>query len=243
MKRAKRKLDDEMLADCYAVMHAAADAGDLGRCERLRKYFVKHEVEFSNPYKWDHELVSCCARDGRRPIETLSWALKNGARCDDKAALFACERVDHDLRRDQNGSYTDSLTVLKFLRASGVKIGYDTLYCACEFGNLACVDWMHRNIPALNFSTWPDGKTNDGENNELMLVAAKNGHLPVLEYLYDNNCDFNDADARDAIWQIMNRDPSSPLAWHAVVRWIQQTDEHKRHRVVDVDDPLGVRAA
>ena len=75
-----------------------------------------------------------------------------------------------------------------------------------------------------------------------MLIAAKNGHLPVLQYLYDNDCDFTDADARDAIEQVMHREPSSPLGWHAVVRWIQNTDEYKAYRSVDEDDPLAARA-
>ena len=75
-----------------------------------------------------------------------------------------------------------------------------------------------------------------------MLIAAKNGHLPVLKYLYDNDCDFTEDDAREAISQVMNRDPSSPLGWHAVVQWLQSTDEYKTYRQVVVDDPLGVRA-
>ena len=235
----KRKLNDEQLAECYTVMHAAVDAGDLERCEELRKYFVRHEGKFSNPYKWDHELVACCSRDGRRPIATLAWAFSKGARRDAKAAFFACERVDHELRRDEDGNYTDSLTVLQFLHEQGaVRIDYDTMYCACEFGNLACLEWMHQNIRGLRFADWPTSKNPQGQDNDLMLIAAKNGHLPVLQYLYDNDCDFTDADARDAIEQVMNREPSSPLGWHAVVRWIQNTDEYKAYRSVDEDDPL-----
>ena len=241
--KAKRKLNDEQLAECYTVMHAAVDAGDLERCEELREYFVRHEGKFVNPYKWDHELVSCCSRDGRRPIETLTWAFEHGARRDAKAGLFACERVDHELRRDQDGHYTDSLTVLKFLHVhGGVRINYDTMYCACEFGNLACLEWMHRNVDGLDFQNWPINKNPDGQDNDLMLIAAKNGHLPVLKYLYDNDCDFTEDDAREAISQVMNRDPSSPLGWHAVVQWLQSTDEYKTYRQVVVDDPLGVRA-
>ena len=239
----KRKLNDEQLAECYTVMHAAVDAGDLERCEELRKYFVRHEGKFSNPYKWDHELVACCSRDGRRPIATLAWAFSKGARRDAKAAFFACERVDHELRRDEDGNYTDSLTVLQFLHEQGgVRIDYDTMYCACEFGNLACLEWMHQNIRGLRFADWPTSKNPQGQDNDLMLIAAKNGHLPVLQYLYDNDCDFTDADARDAIEQVMNREPSSPLGWHAVVRWIQNTDEYKAYRSVDEDDPLAARA-
>ena len=200
--KAKRKLNDEQLTECYTVMHAAVDAGDLERCEELREYFVRHEGKFVNPYKWDHELVSCCSRDGRRPIETLTWAFEHGARRDAKAGLFACERVDHELRRDQDGHYTDSLTVLTVLtraRRRADRLRHDVLRVRVRQPRLPRVDAPKRSTGS-DFAELADvNKNPDGQDNDLMLIAAKNGHLPVLQYLYDNDCDFTDADAREAI--------------------------------------------
>jgi len=35
----------------------------------------------------------------------------------------------------------------------------------------------------------------------MMAVSAKNGHLGVLQYLYDVGCDFAPEDAVECIWQ------------------------------------------
>lgn len=221
-------------------MHHYADTGNLAKCDEARRYFIDKYPLYSNGYKWDHDIVALIARDGRRPLETLQWALGNGARMDARAALFAVERVPHPLRQDDHGNYVTAVQVLKFLHKQGAQIDEDTLYVACEFGELDCVVYMNENVPNCRFGEWPTGKTPKGEANNMMLIAAKNGHLAVCRYLYDHNCDFSPQDAAECVDQVMNRDPSSPLFWHAVVRWVQSTPEYAELRPgVDFKRPLG----
>ena len=59
-----------------------------------------------------------------------------------------------------------------------------------------------------------------------MLIAAQNGHVDILKYLYDDcDCDWTADDAKEAIGFVMNAEPSSPLNWHEVVLFIQSTAE------------------
>ena len=99
----KKRLVDEDLANCYAAMHSFTDLGDVEQCETMRKYFQQMASHFANPYNWWHEVVPCAARDSKRPIEVLTWALERGAPLNPKAALSACERAPHPLRTTAEG--------------------------------------------------------------------------------------------------------------------------------------------
>ncbi len=236
----KKRLVDEDLANCYAAMHSCTDLGDVEQCETMRKYFCSMASQFANPYNWWHEVVPCAARDSKRPIEVLTWALERGAPLDPKAALSACERAPHPLRTTAEGAYTSAVDVLAFLHKRNCTIDEDTLYCAAEFGELDCLKYMIEQVPGCRVANWPEHKTPKGYDNNIMAVSAKNGHLGVLQYLYDVGCDFAPEDAVECIWQTMNRSPSSPILWHAVVRWVQSTEEYRQINAnVDFLRPLG----
>ena len=236
----KKRLVDEDLANCYAAMHSCTDLGDVEQCETMRKYFCSMASQFANPYNWWHEVVPCAARDSKRPIEVLTWALERGAPLDPKAALSACERAPHPLRTTAEGVYTSAVDVLRFLHERNCTIDEDTLYCAAEFGELDCLKYMIEQVPGCRVANWPEHKTPKGYDNNMMAVSAKNGHLGVLQYLYDVGCDFAPEDAVECIWQTMNRSPSSPILWHAVVRWVQSTEEYRQINAdVDFLRPLG----
>jgi len=236
----KKKLTDEDLANCYAAMHSFTDLGDVEKCEEMRKYFEVMAPKCSNPYVWWHEVVPCAARDSKRPIEVLTWALERGAPLDPKAALSVCERAPHPLRTTAEGVYTSAVEVLRFLHERNCTIDEETLYCAAEFGELDCVRFMIDAVPGCRVANWSEHKTPKKKENNLMAVAAKNGHLGVLQYLYDVGCDFAPEDAAECIWQTMNRSPSSPINWHAIVRWVQSTEEYRQvSDIVDFYRPLG----
>ena len=78
----KKRLVDEDLANCYAAMHSCTDLGDVEQCETLRKNISEASSKYTNPYNWWHEVVPCAARDSKRPIEVLTWALERGAPLD-----------------------------------------------------------------------------------------------------------------------------------------------------------------
>ena len=146
----KKRLVDEDLANCYAAMHSCTDLGDVEQCETMRKYFCSMASQFANPYNWWHEVVPCAARDSKRPIEVLTWALERGAPLDPKAALSACERAPHPLRTTAEGVYTSAVDVLLFLHKRNCTIDEDTLYCAAEFGELDCLKYMIEQVGSLS---------------------------------------------------------------------------------------------
>lgn len=214
-------------------MHSAADRGDLERCEELRLIFLKDKETWKDAYEWDHELISCVARDGRRPIEVIEWALGNGARITKSATKRAVERTPHR-DREFEGHYTTALEVLQFIHSRRPKlIDEETMYCASEFGSLECLKWIIDTVDGCDVSRWPERKTPTGNDNDLMLIAAQNGHVEVMKYLYDDaQCDWHPEDAVEAVGIVMNREPSSPLNWHSVVAFIQSTPEWS-----DFNDP------
>ena len=224
---------DRDLSDAYVAMHSAADRGDLERCEELRLIFLKDKETWKDAYEWDHELISCVARDGRRPIEVIEWALGNGARITKSATKRAVERTPHR-DREFEGHYTTALEVLQFIHSRRPKlIDEETMYCASEFGSLECLKWIIDTVDGCDVSRWPERKTPTGNDNDLMLIAAQNGHVEVMKYLYDDaQCDWHPEDAVEAVGIVMNREPSSPLNWHSVVAFIQSTPEWS-----DFNDP------
>ena len=221
----KRKMYEEELRDAHVVMHSAADKGDIARCDELRQIFIDDKDKFDNAYAWHHELISCVARDGRRPIEVIEWAMSHGAKLTKAAAKRAVERTRHK-NREYQGRYTSALDLVKFIHSRSPKlIDDETMFCACEFGEMECLRWIIENVDGCKVCTWPNGRTPRGTPNELMLIAAQNGHVDILKYLYDNNCDWTADDAKEAIGFVMNAQPSSPLNWHEVVQFIQSTAE------------------
>jgi hypothetical protein len=221
----KRKMYEEELRDAYVVMHRAADKGDIARCDELRQIFIDDKDKFDNPYAWHHELISCVARDGRRPIEVIEWAMSHGAKLTKAAAKRAVERTRHK-NREYQGRYTSALDLVKFIHSRSPKlIDDETMFCACEFGEMECLRWIIENVDGCKVCTWPNGRTPRGTPNELMLIAAQNDHVDILKYLYDNNCDWTADDAKEAIGFVMNAQPSSPLNWHEMVKFIQSTAE------------------
>ena len=222
----KRKMYEEELRDAYVVMHNAADKGDIARCEELRLIFIDDKNKFDNPYAWHHELIPCVARDGRRPIEVIEWAMSHGAKLTKAAAKRAVERTRHK-NREYQGRYTSALDLLKFIHSRAPKlIDDETMFCACEFGEMECLRWIIENVDGCQVRAWQNGLTPRGTPNELMLIAAQNGHVDILKYLYgDCDCDWTADDAKEAIGFVMNAEPSSPLNWHEVVLFIQSTFE------------------
>ena len=222
----KRKMSETELRDSYVIMHNAADIGDIEKCDELRLKFMRDKEEFDDPFVWTHELISCVARDGRRPIEVIEWAMKHGAKITKAAAKRAVERTPHK-DREHHGHYTSALDVLKFIHACKPNaIDDETMYCACEFGEIECLQWMIENVDGCDVAQWDDRITPRGTPNELMLIAAQKGHVDILKYLYDEcDCDWTSDDAKEAIGFVMNAQPSSPLNWHEVVLFIQSTAE------------------
>jgi len=225
-KTMKRTLDKFELQDLHASMSAATEAGDIERLNRVKAAWLALAAETSNLYAWDHELISSVARDGRRPIEVIEWALENGARYNVDVAKRAVERTPHR-EREFEGEYVSALTVLQYIHKRMPKtINEDVLYCATEFGELECVQYMVENVAGLDVAKWPEWYTPRGKSNTLCQVAAQNGHLDVFKYLYSHDCDFSIDDARECVALIMNQPLNKrPLRWYETVLYIQTTDE------------------
>ena len=224
----KKTMTSGDIRDSYVAIHSAAEQGDLIALDRLRNEYEGRIKElYSNPFKWDTELIMCVARDGKKPVETITWALEHGAHVDVKASKSAVERKYHVDLENEDGVFQSGLEVLKALHeARPETCNEDTLYCACEFGNLDCVKYCVENVKGCDVSKWPGSKTPKMRKNNLTLIAAQNGHLDVLKYLHDEkDCYFLHPWPDEAISLVMNRQPSSPLGWWNVVRYIQSTAE------------------
>jgi len=63
--------------------------------------------------------------------------------------------------------------------------------------------------------------------NELMLVAAQEGHVEVLKFLYDEDCDFSIDDAGSCLELAAERKPERAPGYEAVKEWIQSLPEWK----------------
>ena len=73
-------------------------------------------------------------------------------------------------------------------------------------------------------SAWSDFKRADGENNELMLTAAQEGQVDVLEYLYEHDCDFSVEDANTCLELAKIRKPRAGN-YDKVVAYIKSLPE------------------
>jgi len=229
--RRKKKMTQGEIRDSFVKIHSAAEDGDLDELDRLRiEYEGRIKKTYSNPFKWDTDLIMCVARDGKEPIKVISWALEHGARIDVNASKGAVEREYHVDRENAAGVYQSSLDVLKFLHKTRPETcNEDTLLCACEFGRTDCVKYCVENVRGCDVQTWRGSKTPKMKKNNLMLIAAQNGHLDVLKYLHDEaECFFEHPYPDEAISLVMNRQPSAPHGWWRVVVYIQSTAEWRK---------------
>jgi len=224
-----RKMPRELKRQMVVELHSAADAGDVAALDDVLVRWERDvEGKYVDALKWDTDFIMCVARDGTDPIRVIDWALNHGAKIGEDATMRAVERTYHRDRVKADGSYVSALEILQYLhRKCASACTEDTLYVACEFGEIDCVKWLIKNVPKeCDVSKWPRDKTGRGKLNKLMLVAAQNGHLHVLKFLHDDcQCYFGGTFPDEAIDLVMQRDPSSPLMWHAVVKWIQSTHE------------------
>ena len=229
--RRKKKMTKGEIRDSFVKIHSAAEDGDLDELDRLRiEYEGRITKTYSKPFKWDTDLIMCVARDGKEPIKVISWALEHGARIDVNASKGAVEREYHVDRENAAGVYQSSLDVLKFLHKTRPETcNEDTLHCACEFGRTDCVKYCVENVRGCYVPTWRGSKTPKMKKNNLMLIAAQNGHLDVLKYLHDEaGCFFEHPYPDEAISLVMNRQPSAPPGWWRVVMYIQSTAEWRK---------------
>ena len=154
--RRKKKMTKGEIRDSFVKIHSAAEDGDLDELDRLRiEYEGRITKTYSNPFKWDTDLIMCVARDGKEPIKVISWALEHGARIDVNASKGAVEREYHVDRENAAGVYQSSLDVLKFLHKTRPETcNEDTLHCACEFGRSDCVKYCVENVRGCYVPTW-----------------------------------------------------------------------------------------
>ena len=209
--------------------------GSVEECEALRMEMIQDEKRFTNSVKWDEEFIQVAAAYGRYPLRMINWGLSNGAYMNENAAKIACERKETAKTTPLNGdAYTSGVQVLRHLFKCGCKISCDVIHAACEFGSLECVKFLKENVRMCDFETvWKNSLRSDGEKNLLMLIAAQEGHVDVLEYLYDNNCCFSAEDARDCLELAKIRKPRA-ANYDRVVAYIKHLPEWAEYAATTV---------
>jgi len=236
-------LSSERTSKWSAMVRANVD-GNIDKCETLRLSMIDDKKLFRNFVPWDEEFIQTTAVFGKHPLRMINWALSNGASMDERAAKNACERKEtvHNTPAEGEGAYIPAVKVLKHLIKCGCRVTCDVMHVACASGDLECVKYLKENVRICDFKgEWKEfGKRVDGQDNELMLIAAQEGHVEILEYLYDNDCDFSVEDSISCVELAKHRKPRT-ANYEKVIEYIQSLPEwaeHEKYRRGDVVDVL-----
>ncbi len=222
----KRRLLNVEREAKWRNMVLANISGSVETCEKLRIEMIQDKKRYTNSVNWDEEFIQVAAGFSRHPIRMISWALSNAATIDERAAKNACERKETDKTTPLNDEpYTSGVRVLRHLFKCGCQMSCDVIHAACAFGNLECVKFLKKHVRMCDFqNAWFDFKRADGEDNELMLIAAQEGQVDVLEYLYEHDCDFSVEDANTCLELAKIRKPRAGN-YDKVVAYIKSLPE------------------
>lgn len=126
---------------------------------------------------WDKLIFFIAAFLSKNSIRVISWALANGALCDEiNEDVLKCvvECKLYDMNEFIDGCvYVLVVKVLKYLYKSGFSATEDVIYTACAFGDVDCVRYLKENYECCDFENiWCDFKRFDGENNDIMIVVV-----------------------------------------------------------------------
>jgi hypothetical protein len=226
----KRNLEWQVRNKEWFELVKAIRDGEDNKLADLKEHVIEMKQRFPNMVDWDQEIFCIAALESRHPIRVINWGLANGAskkEINENAVRAAVERKQMDVNTREGCIFVPALKVLKHLHRCNFPIGCDSLHAACAFGDVDCVRYLKENVECCDFTRWENYKRYDGKMNELMLVAAQEGHVEVLKFLYDEDCDFSIDDAGSCLELAAERKPERAPGYEAVKEWIQSLPEWK----------------
>lgn len=226
----KRNLEWQERNHHWFGLVKAIREGEDSELADFKERFIEMKQRFPNMVDWDREIFSVAAIQSKHPVRVINWGLANGAspkEINENAVRAAVERTQTVLNTRDGGIYVPALKVLKHLHRCNFPISCDSMHAACALGDVDCVRYLKENVKCCDFEAWDNFERYDGEPNQLMLVAAQEGHAEVLKYLYDNDCDFSVEDAETCLELAKNRKPERAPGYEAVKEWIESLPEWK----------------
>jgi len=216
--------------DKWRKILKAIVAGDVDLLNKLKQQFEADKALYRNMIEWDQEIFQVAADSSKHPLRVINWALLNHAKRDEineGAIKCAVARKKTNETIPVDGSpYTPAVKVLKHLIKCKFPVTCDVLHTACAYGDVECVQYLKEHVPICDFTEWGDKFMRpDGEPNELMLIAAQEGHQQVLQYLYDNDCDFSIEDAHTCLHLAKARKPKRADGYDQVKAYIESLPE------------------
>ena len=226
----KRDLLQSERMDKWKKIVKAVVAGDVDLLNKYKQQFEADKALYRNMVEWDQEIFQIAAEHSKHPLRVINWALLNHAQRDEinegaiKCAVARKKTVE---TTPVDGSpYTPAVKVLKHLIKCKFPVTCEEVHTACAFGDLECVEYLKSHVPCCNFTEWFDPFMRpDGEPNQLMLIAAQEGHFDVLKYLYDNDCDFSVDDAHTCLHLAKTRTPKRAHGYALVKAYIESLPE------------------
>jgi hypothetical protein len=211
------------------MFKAVVDA-DVQKCADIREALIDDKKLYSNVVAWDKNIFYIAILLSKNPICVINWALANGARRDEineDVLRRVVERKPNDMNVPTDGrTYVPAVKVLKHLHKSGFPAKADVMHAACAFGDIDCVRYLKENYQSCDFEkSWRGFKRFDGKDNDIMIIAAQEGHVDVLKYLYENDCDFSVQDAQVAMQAAKDRKPCRADGFQKVKEWLESTNE------------------
>ena len=212
-------------------MRRAIIAGDIDQLNALKARFVEEKKKFRNMVEWDAKIFCDAAEDSKHPLRVINWALLNQPNQDEinedavKCAIQRC-RQQINIPMGEGIRYVPAVKVLKHLVKCGFPVTCQALHTACAFGELDCVKYLRENVRCCNFSKWDiEFMMPNGEPNNLFAIAAQEGHVDVLQYLYDNDCDFSTQDLQGAMHLAKTRKPKRAKGFAQVKAYLESLPE------------------